>query len=248
MKLSLFNILQMLVLGGLAFYFAFVVLSGRWAFYIDPRFQWLSVVAVLLLALLAISYILGGKENEDLFNDPLQDDHTKVVPLSVLAMIVPLFLGLVIPAEPLGASAIKTRGIDTNYSSITLSNTSSRSLTIIPSERNVLDWARAIASSDDIAEFDNQEAKVVGFVYRDSRFGEGQFMVSRFTLSCCVADALAIGLVVQLPSDMPEFALDTWVEVEGVFQESEFDDSLIPILFAASITPVDQPDQPYLYQ
>ncbi|PJF37516.1 MAG: hypothetical protein CUN55_21665, partial [Phototrophicales bacterium] len=81
----------------------------------------------------------------------------------------------------MGASAIKTRGIDTDFSSITLSANSNRSLTIIPSERNVLDWARAIASSDNISEFNRQEAKVIGFVYRDSRFAKDQFMVSRFT-------------------------------------------------------------------
>lgn len=248
MKLSRFKLAQVAVLVGLAIYLAFIVLSGRWAFYIDPRFQWLSVVGVFLLSLLAVSYLLTTAEDEALYNDPLQDDHTKVMPISVLVLVIPLVLGFVIRAEPLNASAVKTRGIDTDYSSISLSGASSRSLTIVPSERNVLDWARAIASTDDTAEFNGQEAKVIGFVYRDSRFGDDQFMVSRFTLSCCVADALAIGLVVQLPPDMSNYAVDTWVEVEGVFQETVFDGSYIPVLNATSITPVDRPDQPYLYQ
>lgn len=248
MRLSRFKLVQLVVLVGLAIYLAFVVLSGRWAYYIDPRFQWLSVVAVFLLGTLAVSYLMATEEDEVLINDPLQDDHTQVMPISVLVLAIPLVLGIAIRAEPLGANAIKTRGIDTDYSSISLASASSRSLTIIPSERNVLDWARAIASTDDIAEFNDQEAKVVGFVYRDSRFADDQFMVSRFTLSCCVADALAIGLVVQLSPDAPDYAVDTWVEVEGVFQETEFDGSYIPVLYATSIKPVEQPDQPYLYQ
>lgn len=248
MKLSPFKLIQTFILVGLAIYFAFIVLSGRWAFYIDPRFQWLSVVAVLLFTVLALSYLVDDGKDDQVINDPFQDDHTKVVPFSVFVLMIPLVLGVVIPAKPLGADAIKTRGIDTDFSSITLANSSTNSLTIVPSERNVLDWARAIASSEDAAEFDGQEAKVIGFVYRDSRFGDGQFMVSRFTLSCCVADALAIGLVVQLPPDSPELELDTWVEVEGVFQEADFNDSVIPILYATNIKPVNQPDQPYLYQ
>lgn len=247
MKLSPMKIAQIVVLAGLAFYFGFIVLSGRWAFYIDPRFQWLSVVAVALLTLLAAVNIIS-KEEDAQIDDPFQDDHTKVTWFPIAVVAIPLFLGLVIPAEPLGADAVKTRGIDTDFSSVSLSNNANRSLTIVPSERNVLDWARAIASSDEPQEFDGQEAKVIGFVYRDSRFGDDQFMVSRFTLSCCVADAMAIGLVVQMPEDAPDFAVDSWVEVEGTFLESEFGDSIIPILYATEIRPVEQPDQPYLYQ
>ncbi|RMG76294.1 MAG: DUF1980 domain-containing protein, partial [Chloroflexi bacterium] len=131
-RAQIFKLSQALILIGLAFYFAFIVLSGRWAFYIDPRFQWLSVVAVLLFTLLALSHLFGSSRSETNLDDPLQDEHTKVVPLSIVVLLIPLILGFIIPARPLGASAIKTRGIDTDFSSITLSANSNRSLTIIP--------------------------------------------------------------------------------------------------------------------
>lgn len=236
------------VLGALGGYFAFVVLSGRWALYIDRSFQWLSVVAVVLFSIMTITYFLGGDDdNEGMQDDVPEEEHTRVGAWAIAIAAVPLFLGLVIPAEPLGANAIGTRGVDTSFTSVSLSAASSKSLTIIPSERNVLDWARAIASSPESSEFDGQEANVVGFVFRDSRFGDNQFMVTRFTLSCCVADALAIGLVVdsELAS---QFALDDWVEVRGTFRETDFDGSIIPVLYAESVVGVNQPAQPYLYQ
>lgn len=242
------NFYRLIVLAAFSGYFAFVVLSGRWALYIDDSFQWLSVVAVALFSLMALGHLAGGEDDTAGMQDDVpEEEHTTVNTWSILIVAVPLFLGLVIPARPLGADAISTRGVDTTFTSASLSNSGSESLTIVASQRNVLDWARAIASSPEPSEFDGQEATVVGFVFRDSRFGDNQFMVTRFTLSCCVADAMAVGLVVN-SDDATEFATDTWVRIEGTFQETEFDESFIPVLYAESITPVEQPAQPYLYQ
>ena len=240
------NALKILALGGLAAYFAFVVLSGRWAFYIDPRFQWLSIVAIILFSILALTHILNGDTDDDELY-AAEDDHERVTFWPVAIAIVPLFLGLVIPAKPLGADALRTRGIDTSFNSVSLS-ASNESLTIIPSERNILDWARAIASRDDETTFNGENANVLGFVYFDERFAENQFMITRFTLSCCVADALAVGLVVQLPEGIERHELDTWLQIEGTFQETLFDGNIIPMLMVEDVSEVEQPAQPYLYQ
>lgn len=246
--------LKVLILSGLAIYFAYIYLSGKWAYYIDPRFQWLSLVAVLLLVVLALSFFAsgkGGKIEQNLYDAEYEMDGRsggRNSFWSVLVVAVPLVLGVVIPAKPLGADALKTRGIDTNFSSVALGQMSSASLSIIPSDRNILDWARAIASSTDTKQFNGQEAKVVGFVYRDSRFGENQFMAVRFTMTCCVADAFGVGLIVQTDPDATQYAVDSWIEIKGRFQEVEFDGSLTPVLFADEIKPTEQPEQPYLYQ
>jgi putative membrane protein len=248
------------ILVGLAIYFAYIYLSGKWAYYIDPRFQWLSIVAVLLLAMLALSFTGSRSENHEHDHEDPHDHHHETVdehdheahshgafwPIFIVA--IPLVLGVAVPAKPLGAGAIKTRGIDADFSSITLSQGSTTSLSIIASERNVLDWARAIASSSDPREFIGQDADVIGFVYRDSRFSDNQFFVTRFTLTCCVADALPVGLVVQVPEDGTQYATDSWVRVKGHFEEVSFDGTLIPVLFADEVIPIEQPEQPYLYQ
>ncbi len=236
------------ILLGLSIYFAYTALSGRWALYIDPRFKWLSIIAVLLFAVLALSYLGKSTASEHHHHEHDDHEHIHVRLGTILIVALPLLFGVLIPAKPLGATAIKTRGIDTDFTSVSLGGNSSTSLTIVASERNILDWVRAIADTSDPAELAGQEANVVGFVYRDARFDESQFMVARFTISCCVADALAIGLVVQLPEDSPGYATDSWVRVEGHFEEHFFEDTVIPVLVADVVTPVDQPDQPYLYQ
>jgi putative membrane protein len=71
-------------------------------------------------------------------------------------------------------------------------------------------------------------------------------MVARFTISCCVADASAIGLPVarQETNTLPQ---DTWVRVQGAFEVGEFQGDSLPILQAASVEAVAQPEHPYLY-
>jgi putative membrane protein len=116
-------------------------------------------------------------------------------------------------------------------------------LTRAAAERNILDWLRAFGAADDPSAFAGQEATVVGFVYRDESFDAQQFMVSRFVVSCCVADATVLGLIVSWPDSL-DLPLDTWVEVHGAFQA---DQQATPVLVADRVTPTAPPNQPYLY-
>lgn len=254
MKQSSLNILKAFILIGIGLFFLERFVTGKLYFYIAPRFWWLSVVAVVLCFALAASFNLTkNEEDEEHDHDHDHHDHDHAPGhshshggvFSALMLAVPLVLGVMFAPKTLGANAIDTRGISTDFA--VSSDAASRSLTIVPSERNVLDWARAIASTAEPEQFYGQEADVVGFVYRDSRFAENQFMIARFTMTCCVADALAVGVVVQV-DNAEEWAADSWVQIKGTFQETSFDGSTMPAIFAAEITPTDQPDQPYLYQ
>ena len=113
-------------------------------------------------------------------------------------------------------------------------------------EKNILDWLIEFRSTSNPAAFNEQEAHLVGFVYRDDRFAADTFMVSRFVLSCCAADAAPLGLMVRWP-ESSTLTADQWVEVTGHFEPGEFDGEPMPILIAEKITPTTVPDQPYLY-
>jgi putative membrane protein len=241
--------LKALILILMAIFFAEKFASGKLYYYIGPRFAWLAIVAVALLILLAGAYNLIGKGKEDHHHDHADHDHhydpsserASIWPLVVVAL--PLALGVIVPAQPLGASAVSTRGISTD---VAAAGGSENRLTIVPAERNVLDWVRALNATTDPAGLNGQEADVVGFVYRDPRFADDQFMVGRFTLTCCVADALAIGLVVK-SDQSARLQQDTWVRVKGSFLAGDLDGQKMPVLIADEITPVQEPEQPYLY-
>ena len=65
-------------------------------------------------------------------------------------------------------------------------------------------------------------ANVVGFVYQDDRFGEDEFMVSRFTVSCCVADAAPYWFDCALASNGRISTRTPGSRCEGAFQAGEF--------------------------
>lgn len=228
------------VLVGLALYFAYNIFSGNLTNYINQRFAWLSYVAVVIFAALAAAnaYALYKRDFA-----PAYEGHTGPLHWSVIAFAaVPLLLGTLIPSQPLGADAING-GVSLSVSTVSASSSLARA----PQDRNVLDWLRVFGSENSPTSFDDQPADLIGFVYREPDFPEGHFMVARFTMSCCVADAQPIGLPVYAPAQNADLVAGEWVRIAGTFRADLFRDRRTPIIQAATIEVVDQPEHPYLY-
>jgi putative membrane protein len=235
--------------------------TGTLALYITPRFSWLTLPAALGLILVGLSYRRfiaasptsehkdhdhegAGHLHEHEHRQPDEHDHGPSW-VGLLLVALPVVLGLLLPPKPLGASAMSNREI--GLASLNASAAPSIGAPLADAgERNIVDWLRAFDSNPDPAAFANQKATVIGFVYRDGRFGPDSFMVSRFLVTHCVADASAIGLLVRWP-DSADLSADQWVEVQGAFQPGEFDREPLPILVADAVTPTAIPDHPYLY-
>jgi uncharacterized repeat protein (TIGR03943 family) len=113
-------------------------------------------------------------------------------------------------------------------------------------ERTILDWIRSFNYSENPSEFQGEPANVIGFVYHDPRLKENQFMVGRIAITCCVADAFAIGMIVEWP-DAVEMTENSWVNVEGIVDATQLDGKTIPLIIAESITPTNAPSEPYVY-
>lgn len=227
------------LLAGLGLYFVYNIVSGNLTNYINVRFSWLSYLAAILFLLLAASnaYQLlwmrtHSHENHD-------HDHGSLSWGMLAIVAIPLVLGTLVPSRPLGADAI---GADINLNAVASDTVTT--FTTNPLDRNVLDWIRAFNSSDDLTTFNGQEADITGFVYRDSTMPENQFLVARFTISCCVADAMAVGLPVAWDEPIPQ---DTWVRVMGRFELGDFRGEPKPVLRPTSVEVVEQPEHPYLY-
>ena len=246
-KINWFENIKGIVLLALAGIFIQKYVSGNLYNYISPRFGWLAILGAVLLALMALSIINLRPAKEDPQTIHPGHDHEKEHKTSFWALIlisVPLLMGILIPSHPLGASQVANQGVSTGLSAP--SSDLQVSLKVIPAERNVLDWVRAIGANPDPASLNGQQANVIGFVYRDIHYASDQFMIARFAVSCCVADARAIGLVVTTP-DAAQYATGEWLEVKGHFSAGKLDASPIPVILADAITPVEQPAQPYLY-
>ncbi|MDW8327402.1 MAG: TIGR03943 family protein [Anaerolineales bacterium] len=165
---------------------------------------------------------------------------------SVFWVAVPVVLSLVVPSRPLGASAIENRGLNSSGPLTVGSGAAVATLQIAPADRSILDWIRAFNYSADPAEFNGQPADVIGFVYKDPNLPANQFWVGRFVVTCCAADASAVALLAEWPeaTALPENA---WVRVRGPVHVAEFNGRPTPLIVAAALEQVEQPEHPYMY-
>jgi putative membrane protein len=239
-----------LALIGLGLFLYSRIYNGTLFYYISERFAWLTLLAAIGFIIVGASYRYRAAQADPHEHDHPHDhaghQHGNLSWGGLLLVALPVILGLVVPPKPLGAAAMSNREISVGSVSSATAPKTSQLISRPASEKNVLDWLIDFRLSQDPAAFASQEAKVIGFVYRDERFGGNQFMVSRFVVSCCAADAAPLGLVVHWPKTTA-LTSDQWVEVSGRFQAGEFDGEPMPILIADNVAPTEIPDQPYLY-
>ncbi|MBW4437470.1 MAG: TIGR03943 family protein [Pleurocapsa minor GSE-CHR-MK-17-07R] len=238
------------VLLGLGAYFAWNIVSGSLANYINASFAWLSYVAsglFLLMGAFALLRARAMKPSANGLEDLLQGNSYRApVSWGVIALVaVPLLLGTLIPSRPLGAEAVT--GID--MSAVQgASSGSVTTFTIAPLNRNVLDWLRVFNATTDYAALNGEPADVIGFVYVEPDMAETQFMVARFTVSCCVADSNAIGVPVHWGAeDVAALPQGQWVRVTGTMQVESFRGDDMPVLQASAVELIEAPSNPYLF-
>ena len=225
--------LQSLILLGLGGYLAFLILSGSLSNYINLRFAWLAYVGAGIFFLLGAVNLYASRQ------PAAHHHHHPITRGMMMAAAFPLLLAILIPSRPLGPEAING-GISLSPVGVE----SAAAFTRSPLDRNILDWLREFNRSAGPAAFNGQAVDVSGFVYREPTFPEGHFMVARFTMSCCVADAYPIGLPVAAADG---FATGEWVRVQGELRAGHFGDDFVPIVQAAQVEIIDEPEQTYLY-
>ena len=234
------------ILLALAVYMALLMLTGNINNYINERFQWLVVLAGVIFAILGAFQLMNAlRPSAHDHHDPHHNhDHDHSTSWGVLAIVsIPLMLAVVFPSRPLGVEAV-TGGVSLNAVGVGNAQTFARA----PKDRNILDWLREFNRVGNPASFNGQDVDVIGFIYREATMPEGEFMIARFTMSCCVADAFAIGLPVRVDAQTAaQFGVGAWVRIQGTLEAGIFEGESAPIVRPESITPVDVPASPYLY-
>lgn len=238
------KLIQSLIVAGTALFIAALVFSGKISWYIHQRFLFLMILAILCLGTMAVLSIRNFLQST-----ASGSHHHEPVNLSeIFVLAIPLLLGLLIPAKPLSASAVDTRGVNYSAPGSLPSAQSEGTFSIAPDERNILDWMRAFNAGTDSNSLVGERANVIGFVYRDSEQFPDQdhFMVGRFVITCCAADAFPIGLPV-VWQDAAQFEDDTWVQVQGTVEAVKINNVNVPLIRAESVEIISTPEQPYLF-
>ena len=63
---------------------------------------------------------------------------------------------------------------------------------------------------------------------------------------CCPADAAPFGVMIHIP-DANKFEKDSWVQIHGTIGSAQVNGKDTMEIQVTSITPINQPDSPYIY-
>jgi uncharacterized repeat protein (TIGR03943 family) len=228
--------LKSLVLLGLGLFLYSRFSNGTLLFYINRRFTGLTFLAAIALVTLGAVYATAAAQ-------PRNGHEHRVGWGTLLLVALPALLGTLVPPAPLDSGALANRDVAmTGLGSPGTTTT----LTSAPAERDMLDWLQAFDDAPEATALLGQEATLVGFVHREEFLEEDQFMLSRFVIVCCVADAVPVGMIMRWPG-AGDLAAGEWVEVHGAFEIVPLDEGGLPVLVAERVTPTEMPYQPYLY-
>jgi len=224
-------LIETLLLGALGVMLLFKAGGGVLAYYIHPRYAPLVIVGALVLLLLAA--VRAGAIG--VAGQPIRGRWP-----SYLVLLLPLSIGLFVPARPLGADALPA---DTTV-------TSGAGQGGIPLDGDTADWtllqwgtALAVGGHD----IHGATVDVTGFVYQHPQRTFPGFTIARYAIVCCIADVKGIGVPVAWPAGV-DLPANEWVRVRGTFGSTTIGGRETPAILATTVESVAQPAEPYLYR
>jgi putative membrane protein len=210
--------------------FAWLWMSGESVRYLGPRTQWVVPVGAIGLALAAAGYLLTTRA----------DTPTRLglrEGLGLGALVLPVLAAAVLANAQLGALAasnkLSSRGIDSSA----LARLASRDAKHVGFlQLNAAGRDEGLTRELGLA--DGRSVELTGFVSKTGR----PFTLSRFYITCCVADAVPIGVRVLAGGKSSGLRRDDWIDVTGVLARGHRE----WIVRALQIRHVKPPSDPYL--
>ncbi len=221
-----------LVLAAWAALFWFLALSGRVNLYLSTRTSWVVPIGAVLLTLAAFGRLVAARVRAP---EPLHRREAFVMTLMVLPVVVVLAL----PPATLGSFSAtkKTTFSSSAFTSVYGQITSNSPITLlsVAAAQTTTDGAQALAKRG------GSQVDFIGIVTRYADTPADEFLLTRYVITCCVADATIVQ--VRVVNVVPgRFTSNEWVEVKGQIYPIGRE----VILNASSIDGVPRPARPYI--
>lgn len=225
-------------------YSLWLALHGKLSLYVHPRYIVFTVImSVLALAFMIADALLRTKTPRALRRTGVWQIAAGLLSMGVCAGL------LLVPPAGLTSSAAKQRGI--NVGALGLSGqaplTDLTGANARYEQFSIKEWAVLLAQSDDPGLFSGKPADITGFVSPAPDNNPNVFYVARFVITCCAIDARPLGVPVYQPDWRNQYTADQWLHVQGAFGANPAAGAFPIVLEPKTVTPVSQPDDPYIY-
>lgn len=222
------RVAQAILLSAWAGLFWFLVASGQSWLYVGARTAWVVPTGGVVLSFAALGRWLSIRA-------PRAETFTSGRAWALGLIALPVVVVMAFPPSSLGSYAADRRSAALGFAAT--GDASEGEITLV--DLGAALWSEETAAA--LAGRAGNEVSFVGFVTRREGMPADEFLLTRFIVSCCVADALSVQVrVVNAPAG--RFEQDQWVEVEGAFYP--LGDEMV--VDAARVRAVERPDRPYL--
>ena len=165
--------------------------------------------------------------------------------LTYAVVLLPIVLGLMLAPRAMGTSALA--GERVTHLLLTFAPGASGAPRPPKPDESLDDTGPVLAYLRRVGDGSvGQRVRVTGMVMTSDALEASEFAVLRYAIVHCVADARPVALLVVSPApvSMPS---DQWVQIDGeVSSRAREGDRLVTIV-ARRITPIDEPNNPYLF-
>jgi uncharacterized repeat protein (TIGR03943 family) len=211
--------------------FWFLLLSDRSQLFVSSRTFWVIPLGAIVLSAAAIGRLATARVRHP---EPLTGRTGWWVGL----VILPVVVVLVQPPTALGSYAASRRSASAGGFVVASGEDISQGPLVLV-DVAASSWSRDAMRA--LVRRAGSQVDFVGFVTRSSGMPEDEFVLTRFIISCCVADALSVQVrVVDVPPGA--FAEDQWVRVRGTFYPVGGE----ILVDASEVQAVPRPSHPYL--
>lgn len=220
---------------------------------IHPNYFGLTVAGAIVLLLITggRAWQLGNlwqKQAQGLKTVPPPVPHVTLFPpgWSSGLLLATAILGLLITPQVFSSQTAIQRGV---VESMTATRSRPQSFQHNPNsvDRNLIEWVRTLNVYPEPDAYTGQKVKVEGFVVHAPNLPPNYFIITRFVITCCAADAYPVGLPVKLSGDRTTYPADSWQEISGEMITETLDNKRQLVIAAQGIKKIPQPQNPFSY-
>jgi uncharacterized repeat protein (TIGR03943 family) len=226
------RLLAVAVLGSWAALFWWLLASGRTSLYLSSRTAWVVPLGAALLTIALAGRLAYART-------PSPEPIDARAALGAALLVLPVVIVLTLPPAALGTYAAGRRASLAGAAAFGSSSEeiSSGAVTLA----DVAGGLRSRSGMRALVARAGEDVTFVGFVDRSADMPADEFLLTRFLVSCCAADALS--LQVRIVGAPPVgFRADDWVRVRGKLYPLGHE----VLVEAADVTKVARPQHPYL--
>lgn len=218
--------------------------SGKLGLLIHPNYYGLTLAAGCFLLMLTSLQILKLWRRRV----PMRAQHLSLLSPPVMSsiMIVAALIGLLVTPRPFTSQTAIQRGLQ-DKTMVTRARPQAFRTTSKPESRTLLEWIRTLDVYPEPDAYTGQKVSVDGFVVYPEDLSDNYFTLTRFVISCCAADAYPVGLPVKLEQSRKNYAVDSWLAIQGEMVTETINGQRQLVIQAQTLKTIPEPDNPYYY-